>query len=165
MRSYVYTWNAGTWRERATGSSFDEKYLRYAASDKFRQRGIEPGDRLYVANVNKGLLYIGGFILIDAIVDAAEASLRLGIPVRRLYPRHDYAIADRSHLQLFRSRLVVPDHVVDALRFENGSRGPVPPKRNRKGGLDPQTMRSIRRLVAGHEKLLDAVLDGLTPVS
>jgi hypothetical protein len=72
MTSFLQTWTEGADANRRPGR------LAHTASDVFRERGVQPGDRVYVAEVVDGYLELIGRLEVGRIVGYRAAKRELG---------------------------------------------------------------------------------------
>lgn len=158
-KHWIYSWGRQEWEKKTKDSQFGQFRLNYAASSKFRSRGIKQGDTIFVVNVFNGSLYLGGYIRVDKIVDQTLAKQLLGEDRNDLWKAADYALAAQNDVINFRPKTVVPNGLIDELWLIDSKLGQSNPKRAANGGVDPQTFRSIRQLVPGQERKLFELLD------
>src|SRR5262245_61333269 len=69
-RFWTHHWVHRDWRD-----DINPEYqpLRHAASNSFRQRGVSPGDMVYVVSIADGHLLLGGRMTVKGIVSRDEA--------------------------------------------------------------------------------------------
>lgn len=146
-------WTGDEFRWHRDGA--DGMPLRHAASNRFVERGIRPGDRLYVWSFIKGDLLLIGRMEVDAIVSYPEA-------VRRLDSTNfsdqltDHAIARSATEKRFER--VVPLKIIQQLEFMSPDGEINPPKFNSQKRPDPQTFRGVRQLTPASAVLLDKLV-------
>jgi len=153
-KSWIYSWKAEEWQAKTIDLQFAREHLRYAASCQFLARRVQPGDTIFVVNIALGRVYLGGYVKVLKIVDRENAETILGVDGTSLWKASDYAIADTNELCDFRPKLLLSNDLIDTLWLVEPNRGQVNPKRAANGGVDPQTFRAIRQLVAGEERKL-----------
>ena len=145
MRAFTTYWKNKTWDREPDNSS-----TRHTASNEFRARDIESGDRVYITTIRDGHLYVGARLTVKEILSQAKAEQRLG--EGKLWKAKDHIIATRH--EPFHASRRVPMEIARRLRFVNGSR-----LKFRSGtALDNQTLRSVRELTPASARMLDAVL-------
>src|ERR1019366_6087796 len=106
-RSFTQYWKNTTWdTQEASGEALD-----HTASNEFRRRGVEPGDRIFIVTNIDGTLYLGGVVVVDRIVGQRDAERRLG---SNLWEAKDHVIGRGA--QPFNKALRVPLKTVKALR-------------------------------------------------
>lgn len=144
-RAFTHYWTNDTWKDQVAGLR-----LTHVAGSSFRQRGVEVGDFIYVVTIKKGDLFLAGRMQVSQMVGQDEAERLLD---SKLYGANEHVIGRNGTVTRFDA--VVPDRIVQQLRFEPGGRGLV---RNAKGKLDQQTLRSLRELTPASAALLDSIL-------
>lgn len=148
-RAFTHYWNKSSWE----GSAHDNgQPLHHVASNVFAQRGVEPGDRVYVVTVQKGELFLLGRMEVGQIVNYAHAEASLDYTP---WAASDHLLA-RSCTAMRFDRPVSGD-MSSRLRFE-GPKGPTALKFKAAGVLDEQTLRGVRRLTDDSAALLDTLL-------
>jgi hypothetical protein len=159
VTAFLQVWSEGADVNRDPGR------LSHTASDLFRQREVEPGDTVYVAEMVDGHLELIGRLKVSAVVDEAEARRRFSQDV---WHARDHLIAVRGSAseKVFERR--VEDDVARSLRFlrKTGRYRPdgQPVLRVTEltwaapGYLDPQTTRTVRRLDAGSAAKLEQMI-------
>src|SRR5687767_4323188 len=86
MRFFTHYWTNQTWEEqRPIGHG---EPLLHTASNTFRQRGVEPGDCVYVLTVSRGVLFLGGKMIVESVADQQTAE----------HARQDSLYEARDHL-------------------------------------------------------------------
>ncbi len=153
-RHFTHYWANATW-QRTMGSDSGSP-LDHSASSHFRNRGVRPGDSLYVVTVLHGQLLLGARMRVTEITNRTNARRRLGADVWDA-PDHVFGEAGTQ----LRHDLIVPDAVVQSLRFApSGSRLRFVGQR-----LDQQTLRGVRELTPDSAALLDQLLEAAQPGS
>ena len=110
---------------------------------------MRAGDRIYVVTNQYGTLYLAGRMTAERIVGQREAERQLG---GDLSPATEHVIGvDGTPMKFDRA---APDGVVRRLQFGDGR-----PLVFRRGRLDQQTLRGVRRLTSESASLLDALLE------
>lgn len=129
--------------------------LQHIAGSRFLQRGVQPGDFVYVVTVRKGELFLIGRMKVGEICDTEEAARLLERPSSQLWnaPEHLIACAATS-IDL---ECAVPLDLTQRLRFSS-SQGAKPLKFKFPGCLDTQTLRSVRELMPASAQALDCLL-------
>ena len=117
--------------------------LNHTAGNLFRQRGVQPGDLVYVISSERGRLRLVGRMKVAEIVDQETATRRLG--TTNLWEASEHCISvPGSGTPLLKQAVLLPREQTRKLRFETDA-GPQPPVMHR-GALDQQTLRGVRRL-------------------
>ena len=142
---YTHYWKNETWDENA---EFNDG-LQHVADNKFRDRGVQVGDWIYVVTVKKGILFVAGKLRVDRIVSLAEAIELFGGSV---WPAKDHIISDKEYPANFECS--IPKSVYPHLQFET-AKGPKPPYLIEGGLIYQQSLRGVRRLTGGGARLLD----------
>ena len=143
MRYFTQYWKNTTWHLED-----DPSPLRFAASNQFAQRGVSPGDRVFVITNDGGRLLLGAALDVAAVLSPAAAKREFGSDV---WPASHY-IKARSSAKFMRE-LVVPTKTVRALRFVGG--GQVVFQGSK---IHQQTLRGVRELTPESAERLDRLL-------
>jgi len=130
--------------------------LVHAASNEYSRRGVAAGDRLYVVTVVKGDLFLIGRMKVDRIVSQAEADKEH--PDWNLWEAAEHCISTDSEASPMRFNVMVSRADRDLLRFVTCS-GLSSLKVDDEGGLDQQTLRTIRELTPESAQLMDRYID------
>ena len=77
MASFTHYWEGNTC-DAMFADGLDGDTLDHAADKLFTQRGVGPGDKIYVVNNLRGNLVLIGRLEVDKIVSQAEAERVLG---------------------------------------------------------------------------------------
>jgi hypothetical protein len=144
-RAFTHYWKNSTWKSHPGG----DDALGHTASNEFRVNKVRPGDRIFIVTNIKGVLHLGGVLLVDRIVGQREAERVFG---EKLWPAKDHAIGRGA--QAFYKGLAVPLKTVKAIRF-SGGKAPVFRKASQ---LDQQTLRGIRELTPESARLMEELL-------
>jgi hypothetical protein len=149
-RFFTYNWQFAEARKAEPGP------LRYAAGSRFRSRGIEPADFVYIVAVHRGQLFLLGKMQVGRIVSKQEAQCILGVEP---YDAPEYLIASAcTPVRLSE----VPVAIARELRFIGASRKERLAFRD-EAVLEPQTMRVIRELDPESANRLDELLGDPVP--
>ena len=159
-RHFTHYWSNDTWQAyRATAT--DGELLDHIAGNVFTERGVSPGDMVYVVTVLRGALHLLGKLQVAFVADAETAAAALGTTPDHLWEADDHVVADAATPMDFDRQ--VPLSVAEQLRFVSGDDEPKPMKF--KGGMiDQQTMRGVRRLTPQSALLLDGLLGPPLPL-
>jgi hypothetical protein len=148
------------WKNRYWRADFNKEYepIRHSAANTFLQRGVAPGDMVYILSLTDGHLFLGGRMTVKRIAsnDQAVQILRPD----EFYEADQHAIGEESdgtplnmHRRLASAvsrklKFVSPDSDPQHLRFVADT-----------DHLDGQTVRGIRELTAESAELLDRVIE------
>lgn len=138
-RYFTHYWTNDTW-ENAHRSSAPDAPLEHTAGNRFVERGVGPGDFVYVVTIIKGELYLLGRLRVGKVCDTNEAIRTLG--TRDLWKASDHVVASESTPKDF--NLVVPLEVTKRLVFISDIAKSL--KFRSPGHLDGQTLRGVREL-------------------
>jgi len=139
--------------------------LQYAASNQFRNRGMQPGDSLFVLSCFSGQVWLMGEL-------QANHGPLFWNQLQTLHPAQDerlaglkdHLLANASTATPMRFDLIIPLEIVRKIRFTNGES----PKIRRRGNLteaDPQTFRGVRQISTESATLLRKLLDAVQPLT
>ena len=139
--------------------------LQYAASNQFRNRGIQPGDSLFVLSCFSGQVWLMGEL-------QANHGPLFWNQLQTLHPAQDerlaglkdHLLANASTATPMRFDLIIPLEIVRKIRFTNGES----PKIRRRGNLteaDPQTFRGVRQISTESATLLRKLLGAVQPLT
>lgn len=135
-------------------SQLGGKPLRHTAGNAFMERGVEPGDRVYVVTVQKGALVLLGRLDVERIVDERQAANVLDY---RPGNSPDHVLASTCTLLRFDRR--VPRDVTTSLHFEEAD-GVVPLRFKSVGLVDEDDLIGVRPLTSASAVALESLLDG-----
>jgi hypothetical protein len=157
--AYLQIWTEGADANRAATGP-----LKHTASDVFRDRGVQRGDAVFVAEVVNGQLQLIGRLVVADVLSKKQAQKKLGYAV---WDAQDHVIAAPGASPITYGRRVEPD-VAAELRFRQKtgrvSGDGVPKYRltklkfNSDGRLDAQTTRTVRRLTEESAARLEDLL-------
>jgi len=129
--------------------------LDHTASGQFRERGISPGDRVYVVATERGRLLLLGRLTVERVIDQREAEEHFGYPV---YEAPDHLLGVGTELRLDR---LVPENIARAVERESGKRIKIAADSYT---VDANSLRATGRITAESAALLDSLLDGIVVV-
>ncbi len=157
MSYYTAYWKNSTWDRKANEAARGHAALEYAASNQFQRAGVAPGATLIVVTVRKGVLFVAGRIKVAKVLSSkAAAAAHVGRPVSELWEGSHYIVTEPSDVDVFRDGVTISPAVAASLTFD-GAGGATRPKL-RRGLLDQQTLRNVRRLLPGSERPLLAAV-------
>ena len=145
-RTFTQYWQNSTWEDYQDGA----EPLDHSASNEFKRRGVERGDRIFIVTNIEGALYLGNVMLVDKLVGQRKAQKQRG---PNLWKAKDHVLAREG--RPFYKDLRVPIETVKALRYR-GNKSLVFKKA---GQLDQQTLRGVRELTDESVEMLQALLD------
>lgn len=151
-RYFMQFWAQKHWRDTAQARGDEGAPFKYSASNRFDQRGLRAGDRLYVVGIDGGELLLIGRMDVEHVVKTAQAKRLLGSA--NLYPGKEWHATARPPMHRLSFQRRVPERVARAIQTEDGR----PP------AIDPTDYRiSGRALVTGRFLAPEsaALLDGL----
>ena len=153
MRShYTYLW---TGQEFRLHESDGPRPLVHAGSNRFLDRGVQPGDFLYIWSYLQGKLYVIGRIEVDEVGPLERIRTRLRY-LRSDNPYSDHVVARSPMSKQFNT--TVPLKIILKLRFIDPG-GQVKSVVLRPDGRpEPQTFRGVRRIQPASAALLDVLL-------
>jgi hypothetical protein len=153
MACFTHYWEGNTC-DFMYADGHEGQPLNHTAGKLFRQRGIGVGDKLYVVNVLKGVLFLIGRLEVEKIASQAEAERLLGTD---LWEAPEHLIAKPGTGTPMHFRRKVSPEITKELLF-HGAREIRPLKFASEDELDRQTLRGIRRITEGSAHLLDDLL-------
>jgi hypothetical protein len=150
--SQLWTRDEYRWHQQnATGLP-----LEHAVSTRFTERGVCPGDMLYVWSFVRGRLFLIGRMEIDEIGPYQRAVQRLGRSNFSSNLAEEHAISQTCTIKQFGQ--AVPMTIVSQLRFVSPNGEVSPAKFRSPSEPDPQTFRGVRQLTPASAALLDPLL-------
>lgn len=152
MACFTHYWEGKTCD--AMFANWEGEPLDHTAGKIFTQRGVGPGDKVYVVNNFKGDLVLIGRLEVENIVSQAEAERILGVDV---WDAPEHIIAKQGSATPMRFERGVPMEMVRQLLFQ-GAKGFESLKFESEDRLDRQTLRGVRRLSDGSARLLENLL-------
>ena len=157
---FTYLWRNESWLRKTELAREGFCYLEYAASNRFRAAGVEPGCVVFIVTVLRGFLFLGGKIEVVDVLDRRGAADYLGMRENDLRGAKEYIVAKPGKEDRFRGDLKVDDRIAHGLKFRTRTGGFVHPRLDREGRIDRQTFRNARLLYPGAERpLLDLLAD------
>lgn len=153
MSFFTYLWKNETWSKKVQLSHNGYSKLDYAASDRFKVTGITRGATVFIVTVKQGVLYLGGYIKVYDVLNCNQAAKYLKRPEHELWKASDYIVACQGEEIDFRSNLIIPLEQTKRLELVKDN-GFVNLKMDSDGKLDRQTLRNVRKLYTGSEKIL-----------
>ena len=139
--------------------------LQYAASNQFRNRGLQTGDSLFVLSCFSGQVWLLGELQAShGPLFWNQLQALHSAPDERLAGLKDHLLADDSTAKPMRFDLTIPLNLVHQIRFTNGES----PKIRRRGNsteADPQTFRGVRQISAESATLLRKLLGAAQPAA
>jgi hypothetical protein len=157
-QSFLYLW---TRQEFETHRADGEGMLWSASGNMFRQRGLAPGDAVYVVSCFDEKLFLLGRIDVSQILSPTEARAYTSDDEFPWDWATDHIFCDDEAKRPMLFDLVVPGDRIRTMQFEDG-RSPVYREDCGRVIPDPQTFRGFRRLswqtAADFDRLLAARL-------
>ena len=155
MRYFTYYWNQDQFLVTAGDAARKGPiYLDYTGGSGFRDRGVAPGDVLYVLTWYKGDLRVLGRMLVDGVLDEAAAQRRIG----STYPAPEHVVASPGTATPFVYDAVIYDESLDDLTFLTADGAAASVKRNQSGKVEPQTFRNVREITKETADIFDTEL-------
>lgn len=115
MRNSTCHWQWKYWRPEYN-KPFEP--LTAAGTNVFLQRGVKPGDRLYIVTLTEGILYLGGRITVARIVNRPAAVRRTGNS--QLYEYADeWALGDAKEGTLLHLQRKLAPELTERIRFRS----------------------------------------------
>ena len=146
------------WINYWTGDTMDREVthvpLNHTAANKFYERGVRPGDTVFVLSFRNGDLFIVARLVVAEIVGQSAAEQQLG---HDLWQAKDHLIAVPGRSTAVRNDAIVPDNRMSDIGFIDKSGARSHPKRNN-GKVEPQTFRHIRQIDSATATLFESVL-------
>jgi len=155
MAYWTHYWTNDTFRYEA---EFGRDELVHTADNVFRQRGVAPGDVVYVVTNLKGTIYLIGRMVVDRVLDQQAAEKLFGLDV---WQADDHLIA-REPMSKCRYNVTVPFRKLKDIEFITDT-GLDVIKFDQRVGADPhtvdrQTLRGVREITASTAGLFDSLL-------
>lgn len=154
MASFTHYWDGNTC-DAMFAHGLDGDMLDHTAGKLFTQRGVGPGDKIYVVNNFQGNFVLIGRLEVDKIVSQADAGRLLNDT--ELWDAPEHVIAKPGTATPMRFERIVPVELTKQLMFQ-GTKGFEAPKFESEDRLDRQTLRGVRRLSDGSARLLETLL-------
>lgn len=128
------------------------KPLDYTGSNIFRQRGVSPGDSVYVVTILNGVLYLLGKMQVERLCDYEEAEKYMR---HQPWQARDHVIGSHGTPKRFEGE--VPPEITGQLTFIS-SQGNMSVRWVSADWLDRQTLRGVREITSGSAKKLDDLI-------
>jgi hypothetical protein len=147
------------WQYRYWRNDINPEYepISSSGSNKFRERGVSVGDAVYIVSLESGQLFLGGRMVVKAIVSRPEASRMLDED--RLFETAEEWIIDpdRTGTRLHLRRRLSPE-IAKKLQFLLKT-GPSQPVFISETKLDGQAARGVREITLESAILLDRIIE------
>jgi len=153
-------WKNETWDENASRTP-NGGLLDHTASDYFVERGIVPGDAVYIVTVKKGKLFVATKITVGQLCTTVEAAKVLG--TTNLWNAYDHIISSESTPIDWDFEL--PINITEQLEFLSAKGVSSPLTFKSPQFLDEQTLRGVRRLSPDSAELIDNLLPPQKPIT
>jgi hypothetical protein len=146
-------WRFLSWR---TDVNPEFQKICFAGSNKFTERGVAPGDRVFIVSLSGGQLFVGGRMTVERIVSRAEA-MRV-TRNSRLYEAREWILgAPKGGTPLSLHRRIAPE-LSKQIRFVSPSGEIKKPFFVSPTKLDVQATRGVRQLTRESGNLLERVI-------
>ena len=147
------------WQFKLWNPNFGEEVqpLWLSGSNVYFQRGVAPGDYVYVVSISHGQLFLGGRIVVADVVDRETAVAACGSD--SLYDANDWLIGDESQGSRLTYRRCLSPEVTKRLRFLTSDGERKEPFFVNDTDLDVQATRGVRRLAPESAALLDDIIE------
>lgn len=153
VRYWTCHWQFRLWRDDINR---EFELIDGSGSNKFRERGVTPGDFVYIVSLSDGHLYLGGRMPVKRIVSRVEAVRILG--TENLYDADEWVIdEDRSGTPLHLHRRLAPEvtRQIQCIMADGSERGLFFVDED---NLDVQATRGVRQLTPESAELFDRII-------
>ncbi len=153
-RFWTNYWLKSNWRANVNREG---EPVYHGASNNFRERGVSPGDTVYMVSVADGQLYLGGSMTVDWVGTKAEALRRRRI--RDIYDAEEHIYGDRSQGTPLNLHRRLHPALARRLRFLSANSDPKGLAFVSPTHIDSQSIRRVRELTPDSASLLDRIID------
>jgi hypothetical protein len=151
VSSWIRYWS------RPTATAAEGRAIDHVASDQFHEAGVEVGDWMYVITYRHGVLHVVTSLRVAHLVARESAEAIHGHS--NLWSARWHVIAQPETVRPATLSAVLSDTQTAAIVFIGRDGKHARPARNRRGSIDPQTFRAVRRVDAPTAAVLKSVLD------
>lgn len=163
-RYFTHYWANPTWEIMAEllSTHVDGKLAR-AGSNRFRSKNIQSGDYVFVVTILDGQLRVGGRIIVDKVLDQADAEVYAdwGFDI---WQSDQHVAMPLKDAFSFTPENIVPVDDVKRLEFISGDSVKTLKFIDEKR-LDPQTLRGVRELTPSSATLLNEYIETIDSIS
>ncbi len=152
----VETW-AAYW-SGPTAVTAEGKPVDHVASDRFHEAGVEVGDRMYVLTYRSGRLHVITSMVVGHVLPQERAEALLGR--HGLWSARWHVVAQPGTVRRATMEVTLTDRQIAGLVFIGRDGRRASPARNRRGSIDPQTFRTLRRVDATTAAVFEQALAG-----
>lgn len=145
-----------TYWSGATARDAEGELVDHIASNQFETAGVSAGDTMYVLTYVAGRLYVVTSLVVDNLVPRQRAEELL--KRKNLWEAAWHVVARPDSIRRATMSAPLSRTQTDELVFINQDEQAVPPARNRRGEIDPQTFRATRRIDRRTAAMLEQVL-------
>jgi hypothetical protein len=149
---FTYCWQHRELLLGATGAP-----VGTAWGSQFAQRGIKPGDEVYIVSAHRGRINLLGKMRVRAVLHSEDEYRRL--TGEDPTPGAEYLVAEACTPG---QRVELSEETMQRLRFLKGKQE-VGLTFREVNQVDPQSIRSVRRLSADSAAMLDRLLPAMQP--
>jgi hypothetical protein len=142
---------------RPTATGAEGRAIDHVASDQFHEAGVEVGDWMYVITYRHGLLHVVTSLRVAHLVSRERAQELLGHS--NLWDARWHVIARPETVRPAILSATLSDTQTAAIVFIGRDGKRARPARNRRGAIDPQTFRTVRRVDPSTAAVFKDVLD------
>jgi hypothetical protein len=153
VRYWTCHWQFRLWRDDVN-TEFEP--IDGSGSNKFGERGVAPGDFVYIVSLSAGHLYLGGRMPVKRIVSRDEAIRIFGTD--NLYDNDEWVVdEDKSGTPLHLHRRLAPavTKQIVCIMADGSERGLCFVDES---NLDNQATRGVRQLTPESAELLDRII-------
>jgi hypothetical protein len=130
-------------------------FVGHTTGSVFRQRGVGPGDRMYIISVAGGRLRVVGRLDVENLVTQSKADELFG---RHMWEGTEHVVARPGSGTLRRTDAYVASDRLADIEFVGSDGEVVAPKLNRSGHPDVLSLQGVREVTSKTASLFDQVL-------
>jgi len=158
-RYFTHYWNKESVEEAKCLAEEGYDDLDHVASNRFRTRGVRPGDHVYAVHISRGEMGVLGRMRVAEIVGYDDAVRRLRLKYEP-WAADDHLFAEEGTATLLDFTRKVKPSVAKSLRFltSSGEKRSLVFSKVNPDKLDSQTLRGVRRLTEESAGLLDELI-------
>jgi len=155
VRTWTCHWQWRYWRPEHNPPA---QPIRAAGTNKFVERGVGKGDRLYIVSLSSGTLYLGGRMTVGNIVSREEGIRLLGS--KSLYEEAgEWAIGEAKGGTPLHLRRALDPRITERIRFRSPQGEIRPPFFDTPSMLNVQATRGVREITNETASLFESILD------
>lgn len=157
MKYFTYLWKReGVQAQKFQCIATGEFELDHAVGSEFEERGVSPGDYLYILHLYRKQVYVLTRLQVDRITSQYEATQHFLCQAGDIRQGEQHVIASPS--PLYFDKALSQDQFTSVRYFSKTHSKFVKFKIAKNGGPDPMSLRGVHEIPLSNARMLDSVL-------